>query len=72
MQHFDADEVQAMRAQYPGHWVCEVIVPGAAALIAIPATEENASRPIPGAEMFVGADLDGLSLRPLKARREAP
>lgn len=56
-------QVDAMRAEFPDHWVCEVVKGKECVLIAVPATEQNAKRVIdslPGIG-FTGDMLDGAS-----------
>jgi hypothetical protein len=61
---FSTEDVDAVRADHPDCAVCTVIGRTHAFLIAIPRTRENLSRRIPGAEMFTGADIDGMTLKP--------
>jgi hypothetical protein len=69
IRHFTADELDAVRARYPGFWVCEVVLRDSAALVAVPATPENAQRAVAGAEVIVGALIDGCSFRPRRDER---
>lgn len=54
-------EIAAVRAKYPGFWICEVVARGETCLLAIPPNEENASRAVPllGDALITGAMLDG-------------
>lgn len=60
-RHYTAKQAAAVRAEHPGHFVIERIVPGAACLVLIPDTEDNRKRiverfPVPDATL-----IDGLS-----------
>jgi hypothetical protein len=61
---FSPEEADAVRAENPDCAVCTVIGRTHAFLIAIPRTSDNLARRIPGAEMFTGADIDGMTLKP--------
>lgn len=41
LRHFTAEELAAARAEYPNHWIVEVVTAGAACLVAIEATKKN-------------------------------
>jgi hypothetical protein len=68
---YTPEEVDAVRTQYPGFWIAEIALPGAACLVAVPPTSQNAERPVPGAEILRGAELDGVSFKPYCRRCRA-
>lgn len=61
---FSPEEIAAHRALYATpHWMIEVLIPGYAVLIGVPATEQNRNRVLAGSPGVTPDMLDGLQVR---------